>query len=97
MIKLIITDLDGTFLDENGDYNREMFQDVKKIMSQKGVHFAICTGKLFMTKRVAALVLNLIFTNSLIKPISLFLKMPGLILPISACIKGIQSKSYRIY
>lgn len=30
MIKLIITDLDGTFLDEKGDYNREMFQDVKK-------------------------------------------------------------------
>ncbi|EPU8565243.1 HAD hydrolase family protein, partial [Yersinia enterocolitica] len=45
MIKLIITDLDGTFLDEKGDYNREMFQDVKKIMVQKGVHFAICTGK----------------------------------------------------
>ncbi|CBY29368.1 TPA: Cof-type HAD-IIB family hydrolase [Yersinia enterocolitica] len=45
MIKLIITDLDGTFLDKKGDYNREMFQDVKKIMVQKGVHFAICTGK----------------------------------------------------
>ncbi|HGF4087910.1 TPA: Cof-type HAD-IIB family hydrolase [Yersinia enterocolitica] len=45
MIKLIITDLDGTFLDEKRDYNREMFQDVKKIMVQKGVHFAICTGK----------------------------------------------------
>ncbi|CND07464.1 putative hydrolase [Yersinia enterocolitica] len=201
MIKLIITDLDGTFLDKKGDYNREMFQVVKKIMVQKGVHFAICTGKQcerveelfkgdaeqfwilgdsatrikykgeyvyqsliknqlglniiskleainkepviiacttegafiknsiskemeskikksyakvtkvddfyhmnhdlskypFMTKRVAALFLNLIFMNSLIKPISLFLKMPGLILPISACIKGIQSKSYRIY
>ncbi|MFL4557068.1 Cof-type HAD-IIB family hydrolase [Yersinia kristensenii] len=45
MIKLIITDLDGTFLDDKGDYNRILFQDIKEIMSQKGVHFALCTGK----------------------------------------------------
>jgi len=45
MIKLIITDLDGTFLNSHGDFNRELFSEVNGLMKRKNVHFAICTGK----------------------------------------------------
>lgn len=45
MIKLIITDMDGTFLNSKGDYNRELFQEVARTMREMGVHFAPCTGK----------------------------------------------------
>ena len=45
MIKLIVTDMDGTFLNSKGDYNRELFQDVVTLMKEKGVRFAPCTGK----------------------------------------------------
>lgn len=45
MIKLIITDLDGTFLNSHGDYNRRLFPTVKKLMQAQSVEFALCTGK----------------------------------------------------
>ncbi len=45
MIKLIITDMDGTFLNSQGDYNRELFQKVVTTMHDHGVKFAPCTGK----------------------------------------------------
>jgi len=45
MIKLIITDLDGTFLNSKGDYDRPLFAKVRALMVEKGVHFAACTGK----------------------------------------------------
>lgn len=45
MIKLIITDMDGTFLNSKGDYNRELFTQVVQIMKELGVHFSPCTGK----------------------------------------------------
>ncbi len=45
MIKLIITDMDGTFLNSQGDYNRELFQKVVATMCEYGVKFAPCTGK----------------------------------------------------
>ena len=45
MIKLVLTDMDGTFLNNSGDFNRELYQDVKKIMKEKGVVFAPVTGK----------------------------------------------------
>lgn len=45
MIKLIVTDMDGTFLNSQGDYNRESFQEVTRLMQQQGVTFAPCTGK----------------------------------------------------
>ncbi|MCS3430486.1 Cof-type HAD-IIB family hydrolase [Klebsiella sp. BIGb0407] len=45
MIKLIITDLDGTFLNSQGDYDRALFAEVSAIMAKKGVQFAACTGK----------------------------------------------------
>ena len=45
MIKLIVTDMDGTFLNSQGSYNKELFQEVITIMDEKGVKFAPCTGK----------------------------------------------------
>lgn len=45
MIKLIITDMDGTFLNSRGDYNRALFAEVVAAMAQQGIHFAPCTGK----------------------------------------------------
>ena len=45
MIKLILTDMDGTFLNSQGDFNRELFKQVKQMMEEKGVVFAPCTGK----------------------------------------------------
>ncbi|GBF10734.1 HAD family hydrolase [Tepidibacillus sp. HK-1] len=45
MIKLVLTDMDGTFLNNNGDFNRELYKEVKKIMKEKGVVFAPVTGK----------------------------------------------------
>lgn len=45
MIKLIISDLDGTFLNSHGDYDRELFAKTWANMSACGIHFAACTGK----------------------------------------------------
>ncbi|MFB0975330.1 MAG: Cof-type HAD-IIB family hydrolase [Tolumonas sp.] len=45
MIKLIISDLDGTFLNSHGDFNRQLFAEVKDLMHTKGVKFSLCTGK----------------------------------------------------
>lgn len=45
MIKLIITDMDGTFLNSRRDYNRALFAEVVAAMVQQGIHFAPCTGK----------------------------------------------------
>jgi len=45
LIKLILTDMDGTFLNKEGDYNRNFFKEVKKKLKEKGVHFACVTGK----------------------------------------------------
>ena len=38
MIKLILTDMDGTFLNKEGDYNRTLFKAVKKKLKEKGEH-----------------------------------------------------------
>ncbi|WP_138495853.1 HAD family hydrolase [Paenibacillus pinistramenti] len=45
MIKLVLTDMDGTFLDNSGEFNRELYKDVRKLLQDKGVHFAPVTGK----------------------------------------------------
>ncbi len=45
MIKLVITDMDGTFLNSKGEFDREYFHKVRSLMESKGVHFAACTGK----------------------------------------------------
>lgn len=45
MIKLVLTDMDGTFLNNSGDFNRALYKDVKQTMKEKGVVFAPVTGK----------------------------------------------------
>lgn len=45
MIKLIITDLDGTFLNNQGDYDRALFTQVYEQMAKQNVQFVACTGK----------------------------------------------------
>lgn len=45
MIKLVLSDMDGTFLNNSGDFNRELYKVVKKVMKDKGVVFAPVTGK----------------------------------------------------
>ncbi len=45
MIKLIITDLDGTFLNSQGNFDRAYYQKVRQLMAKKEVVFAACTGK----------------------------------------------------
>lgn len=45
MIKLIISDLDGTFLNKQGDYDRQLFAQVYQVMADQGVQFVACTGK----------------------------------------------------
>lgn len=44
MIKLVITDLDGTFLNNQGDFDRTLFEKTKRVMEEQHVAFAICTG-----------------------------------------------------
>ncbi|MBU0444358.1 HAD-IIB family hydrolase [Bacillus velezensis] len=53
MIKLVITDLDGTFLNNQGDFDRTLFEKTKRVMEEQHVAFAICTGK--QCERVEAL------------------------------------------
>lgn len=45
MIKLVITDLDGTFLNSKGSFNHERFRAVKHKLDANGIQFAACTGK----------------------------------------------------
>lgn len=45
MIKLIITDLDGTFLNSQGGFDKPLYDKVKLLMDEKNIHFAPCTGK----------------------------------------------------
>ena len=45
MIKLVITDLDGTFLNSAGDFDKEYYKRVRQEMVAQGVYFAACTGK----------------------------------------------------
>ncbi|MFS0782925.1 HAD family hydrolase [Bacillus sp. 1P06AnD] len=45
MIKLVLSDMDGTFLNNRGDFNRDLYQIAKKMMKEKGVVFAPVTGK----------------------------------------------------
>lgn len=45
MIKLIITDLDGTFLNSQHTFDKAYFESVFKEMKRKNIAFAACTGK----------------------------------------------------
>ncbi len=44
MIKLIVTDMDGTFLNSKNDYNRKRFLSLYQQMKNKGIRFAIASG-----------------------------------------------------
>ena len=43
-IKLIATDMDGTFLDEKGAYDRLRFERLLKEMQARGIHFVAASG-----------------------------------------------------
>ncbi|MED4955089.1 HAD-IIB family hydrolase [Paenibacillus macerans] len=45
MIKLVVTDLDGTFLNNEGSFDIDLFNRVYAEMQKKGMAFAACTGK----------------------------------------------------
>ncbi|BCA86136.1 hydrolase [Enterococcus saigonensis] len=45
MIKLIISDLDGTFLNSQSNFDEKLYQEVRQIMHRQNVVFAPCTGK----------------------------------------------------
>ncbi|MGM0124725.1 hypothetical protein IGI37_002119 [Enterococcus sp. AZ194] len=45
MIKLILTDMDGTFLNSQGSFDKELYIQVKKMLNVQGIEFAPCTGK----------------------------------------------------
>ncbi|MFK3937483.1 HAD-IIB family hydrolase [Alkalihalobacillus sp. NPDC078783] len=53
MIKLVVTDLDGTFLNNHHTFNKEYFVKVHDQLKQKGILFVACTGK--QCERVEAL------------------------------------------
>lgn len=44
MIKLIATDIDGTFFDDEHQYNHERFNKQLEMLHEKGVKFAIASG-----------------------------------------------------
>ena len=44
-IKLIVTDMDGTFLNSNSQFNSESFQLLKEHCAQAHIRFVFCTGK----------------------------------------------------
>lgn len=45
MIKLVLTDLDGTFLNSEGSFDKDLYIQVKQLMDKRGIRFAPCTGK----------------------------------------------------
>ncbi|MEL3899536.1 Cof-type HAD-IIB family hydrolase [Treponema phagedenis] len=45
MIKIIFTDMDGTFLDSTGTYNKAYFKEVYRKMKEQNIIFVPCSGK----------------------------------------------------
>lgn len=43
-IKLIATDMDGTFLDEKGQFDRKYFNDILTELEARGILFAVASG-----------------------------------------------------
>ncbi|MBE7355561.1 Cof-type HAD-IIB family hydrolase [Staphylococcus haemolyticus] len=54
MFKLVVTDMDGTFLNSKSSFNREKFQSLLTQLRDKDIRFAFCTGK--QNERVDAIV-----------------------------------------
>lgn len=44
MIKLIVSDMDGTFLNPKGAYDKERFQKLLDKMTEKGISFVVASG-----------------------------------------------------
>lgn len=44
MIKVIATDMDGTFLDSKGHYDRERFERVLVDLEERGIQFVVASG-----------------------------------------------------
>lgn len=51
MIKLIATDMDGTWLNDHQDYDRELYQKELTLMQEKDVKFVIASGNQFENLR----------------------------------------------
>lgn len=45
MIKLIATDMDGTFLDKQGQYDATRLKKLLKMCQQKGIYFVVASGR----------------------------------------------------
>lgn len=43
-IKVIASDLDGTLLDQYGQYDKDRFERILTQLEQKGIHFVVATG-----------------------------------------------------
>ncbi|WP_262335815.1 HAD hydrolase family protein [Lactiplantibacillus plantarum] len=43
-IKLIATDMDGTFLNDHGDYDQERFANDYAALQRRGIQFVIASG-----------------------------------------------------
>lgn len=54
MFKLVVTDMDGTFLNSKSSFNREKFESLLTHLRDKDIRFAFCTGK--QNERVDAIV-----------------------------------------
>ncbi|PTL17425.1 hypothetical protein BUZ08_06120 [Staphylococcus gallinarum] len=53
-LKLVVTDMDGTFLNNEGTFDMESFHLLKNQMTEKDIKFVFCTGK--QCERVEALI-----------------------------------------
>ncbi len=45
MLKLVVTDMDGTFLNDSGTFDTALFDEVYGEMQRNNIAFAACTGK----------------------------------------------------
>ncbi|MGV3011186.1 Cof-type HAD-IIB family hydrolase [Streptococcus thoraltensis] len=43
-IKMIASDMDGTFLDDRGSYDRERFETILDRLDERGIRFVVATG-----------------------------------------------------
>lgn len=50
-IRCIAVDMDGTFLNREGDYNRAAFLKYYETMKQKGIHFVVASGNQYYQLR----------------------------------------------
>lgn len=64
MFKLIVTDMDGTFLNSKGSFNREKFRILLNQLEKRGINLAFCTGK--QNEKVDAILGNLVKNNYVI-------------------------------